>query len=219
MQNIIFCDVDGTLFRKQLQDYFFYIRQHYSRNRLAYFFWLLLFALKVPLMLFVDHFIDRRLANKLFYQNYRGIKSGWYKDFIPQMIKDFAIPSINKNVLLYIEGYDFRKTDLYLLSGNDIQIIRQIPLNMPVKEAIGSELLINKGQLLSGKIKESRVGQNKKNLVLDILRNYPRDVHIVVLTDHHSDLPLLELAHEKIVVNPSKKLRKMANENKWKIIE
>jgi len=218
MKKVVFCDVDGTLVNRQLQDYLFYIRRHYHQNLLSYFAWGLGFVLKVPLMLLIDHFIDRVWANKIFYQSYKGISSEWYQKFIFFMVKDFAVPALNKKVLQYLGRYDFKETDLYLISGNDVQMIRQLKLKIPVKKVIGTELLVEK-KFLSGKIKQSRVGHHKKSEVEELLKKYDSDIQIIVLTDHHSDIPLLQIADVKIVVNPSAKLRQRAKQCHWQIIE
>jgi phosphoserine phosphatase len=218
MKKVIFCDVDGTLVNRQLQDYLFYIQRHYAKPFFLYYGWLLFFVLKAPLLLIIDHLFDRRIANKLFYQNYKGIELDWYLNFIPKMIKEFVSPALNKKVIGYLEAVYDENTDIYLLSGNDENILKNLKINIPVKKVLGTELAAE-NRYLTGKIKKSMVGLSKKSHVQEMMKTYLDPVQITVLTDHHSDSPLLDLADIKIAVNPSKKLRQMANQFHWKIIE
>lgn len=216
MKQVIFCDVDGTLVDRQLQDYLFYIQKHCFRNAFLYYGWLFIFVFKAPVLLIIDHFVDRRIANKLFYQNFKGIKADWYQNFIPQMIKNYLEPALNFNVIKILKSYS-QESDIYLLSGNDENILKELNIGIKIKKVIGSELLVENNRL-TGKIKKSCVGLSKKEIVQEIINSYQEKINIVVLTDHHSDLPILELADEKIVVNPTNKLRNIAIKNGWKII-
>jgi len=216
MKQVIFCDVDGTLVNRQLQDYLFYIKRAYFQNSFLYYLWFLTFVFKAPLLLAVDHFIDRRIANRLFYRNYKNIKSDWYQNFIPQMVKNYLEPALNNNVIEMLKNYA-NDADIYLLSGNDENILKELNIRIKIKKVIGSELLVEKNSL-TGKIKKSCVGISKKEIVQEIINSYQEKINIVVLTDHHSDLPILELADEKIVVNPTNKLRKIAIRKGWEII-
>jgi HAD superfamily hydrolase (TIGR01490 family) len=41
--------------------------------------------------------------------------------------------------------------------------------------------------------------------------------HVVVYSDHHTDVPLFELANEAVAVNPSRKLRRLAVARRWRV--
>ena len=62
-------------------------------------------------------------------------------------------------------------------------------------------------------------GDEKLRRIDEVLEGARDAWHVIVYTDHHSDLPLLEWADSPRVVNPSKKMRQIAKERGYTILE
>jgi len=60
-------------------------------------------------------------------------------------------------------------------------------------------------------------GPRKKERIANILQEFGVFDELVVYSDHHSDLPLMELADAAVSVNPTRTLRKVSEENQFTI--
>jgi len=62
-------------------------------------------------------------------------------------------------------------------------------------------------------------GNEKLRRIAEVLQGSRGEWHVIVYSDHHSDLPLLEWADSPRVVNPSEKMRRIANERGYTILD
>lgn len=61
-------------------------------------------------------------------------------------------------------------------------------------------------------------GEHKSAAVADMLGFAPENARrVTAYTDHHSDLPLLRLAHQPVAVDPTKRLKKLAEAHGFSI--
>ena len=73
---------------------------------------------------------------------------------------------------------------------------------------------------LTGKILgKNCYGDEKLRRIAEVLEGTRNEWHVIVYTDHHSDLPLLEWADSPRVVNPSAKMRRIAKKRGYTILD
>jgi HAD superfamily hydrolase (TIGR01490 family) len=73
---------------------------------------------------------------------------------------------------------------------------------------------------LTGRIVERNCyAEEKRRRVAALFGRARQDWHIIAYSDHHSDLPLLEWSNVARVVNPSKLMRRLAQERGFPILE
>lgn len=62
-------------------------------------------------------------------------------------------------------------------------------------------------------------GDEKLRRIAEVLQGSRGERQVIVYTDHHSDLPLLEWADSPRVVNPSEKMRRIAEQRGYPILD
>jgi len=73
------------------------------------------------------------------------------------------------------------------------------------------------GEILSGKIQgKNCYGVNKRQRLIAYFQTR-QDYHIIAYSDHHSDRPFLEWVDKAIVINPTPKLQKIAQQQHFEI--
>ena len=75
------------------------------------------------------------------------------------------------------------------------------------------------GRLTGRIIGRNCYGPEKLRRIRETLGRDNGHWNVIVYTDHHSDLPLLEWADSPRVVNPSSKLRRVAVERGYQILD
>lgn len=91
-----------------------------------------------------------------------------------------------------------------------------------VNDVVASQCHADRNQLFYKLVDGNCFGPNKRNKIeayLEKLNIDRHDAHIRFYSDDGSDLPSLEWADTAIAVNPSKKLREIARERDWKILD
>jgi len=109
---------------------------------------------------------------------------------------------------------------IVLLSNSTDIIIGKLAAHIGIKDYFATKLSIQDGVYDGDIIPPIMYGKAKTQALDSFLedRNLS-DAKIITYTDHISDLPLLERADEQHVVNPHGKLKRIAKEKGWDIIE
>jgi phosphatidylglycerophosphatase C len=75
------------------------------------------------------------------------------------------------------------------------------------------------GRLTGRIVGKNCYGEEKLRRIAECMEGGRNQWNVIVYTDHHSDLPLLEWADSPRVVNPSAKMRRIANERGYPILD
>jgi HAD superfamily hydrolase (TIGR01490 family) len=216
MKNIVLFDVDGTIINGQSQ--LMLIKHLYKKKLIGTFFLLKLYAWFI---VYKFHLVKdpRKIMEYSF-----GFMKNWkiteteeiFKKFYEEILKDKIFPA----TIEIIESHFKNKDEIVLVTN----------INYPLAQVIGGKILVSKivASLLeyrngcyTGKLGGPIVyGENKAKLLNNFLNsNYPKYKITHSYADHLSDLPMLELAESPVVVNPGRKLKKIAEEKNWKILK
>jgi len=123
---------------------------------------------------------------------------------------------ISAKVVQFLEEAKRSGFPIAILSCSPHFLLEEVGKRFQVGLYHGTEYLIDpKESFVSvGKIMD---GENKKNF---ILKNNPfLKKEIVVYTDSYMDLPLLEVAHRRVCINPDANLRNICISRGWEIFE
>ncbi len=201
MKRAIF-DLDGTL----LEDNSSYSFCHYlykqgvfTRFDMLYCFFLYGWHHYFGLSLWGLH---EKIFNRLFRGRSFDALSLYVPAFLQERLKWYA-PALDKLKQFQKEGIE-----TFIFSSSPFFLVRPIAERIGVHYVVATEYsLDNQGRLLAI---TNLVDGNKKREVLDSMEG-----ESIAFSDSHLDLPLLEGAEEAVVVNPTRKLSKVATEKKW----
>ena len=155
-----------------------------------------------------------RIFHKKSLQNYfiRFFSNSYLEDVSTEYAKilerNFIHSSINLVSNLYKNNYR-----VVIVSAAFSNYIEKIRFPFQVEKIIAISFKDNPAETIYGKTKVSKILQMESLLEDKVL-------HRISVSDHITDIPMLELADKAIVVNPnSERLLKIANERGWEVID
>ena len=151
----------------------------------------------------------------------KGIKTDKAKVIFEWLSDQYLLPSSKKNVLERLKKHQEEGFLTILTSGSFQDLIKIIANRLNIDFAIGTELE-QKSDKFSGKIVPPfYFGQGKAEKVKNFLSEKKLKINFkesFAYSDSFFDLPILEMAGNKVVVEPDKKLLKIAKNKGWQII-
>lgn len=215
MQKIAIFDVDNTIINGQSQKYLLsYAFQHGM----------------IPFLLFLKINIWFILYKIGFAKNPESIINNAYsfiKNFSMTDIDDLASKVFDERIKkqIYIEAVNrinLHKTNgdrIILLSNSTDIIISKIANFLDIEEFICTRLE-EIGGVYTGKITgKINYGENKVTYIKEFLNINSRIIsNAYFYSDHISDYPLLSSVEFPVVVNPDRKLHRIAKKNHWDVL-
>ena len=216
-RQLVIFDIDGTLLSEQSQLLLLQYLRHKKIINIMYFvklyFWFFLYKLNI-----VDNPI------KIF--NYAVMfLSGRSKAWARAIINDFVAYEFNqhlfKDVVDLLQSHQYMGDRVILLSNAMDILVQSIANSMGVKEYIGTELELTKDGLFTGKLADGATYGSKKISRLNEFLKEDKSMikYATFYTDHHSDISLLSMVANPIVINPTPKLRALAVKRGWQVID
>lgn len=112
-----------------------------------------------------------------------------------------------------LQNWKEKGARLVLLSGSPDLLVKPIARALGVGEGYGSEYAVDGEGYLTG-LKYLLDGQWKADFL-----KAQETLYTIAYSDHIFDLPLLESVTWPVVVNPGRRLRKLARRRGWQILE
>lgn len=147
---------------------------------------------------------------------------GWSKEYTKKILDDFLNlyikPNFYKEALEIIEFHKNNNAVLILISSSLFPLIELIGEYLKFDFIFATELKINnnlytgeiEGNVVYGDFKKYKINNFIKDNNLSLENSY-------CYADHYSDVSLLNLVDNPIVINPDKKILKISLLKKWKI--
>jgi HAD superfamily hydrolase (TIGR01490 family) len=182
-----------------------------------------------------------RQANEAFFAQYRNgtLNIHDYVRFATQAIRDkgatesiaararfikaIVLKGIHQSALNLVQGHQKAGDDVVIVTATNEFVTRPIADAFGVKELIAIELVRDAHGELTGDIlgtpsfREGKVTRVESWLAA---RNLGwQDVETTFYSDSMNDLPLLEKATHPVATNPDERLRQLATERGWRILE
>lgn len=170
----------------------------------------------------VSNGFSRDEINKYFYRNFAGISRKEMSDLSQEWF------DLNKNspdffcssVLRELEKHRKNNAEIIIVSGSFVECVQSIANFLDISRYICINLE-KKNDFFTGEIIGTQtIGEGKAQEIKKYVLNKRRSLNgSYAYTDHISDLPLLELVDNPVVVGGDVELLHLANTNGWKIIK
>jgi len=214
MGNLAIFDVDGTLINGQSQRILTQFMFKYKR--------LSFFAYVKIITFFVlykfDLIKDVSNARKKFLKMFAGINVVEIEGLFRKCFEEKIKPKIYQQAKELLNKHKEKGDEILLVSASLYHLLKYL------QEYLGADYLFStklevEGGVYTGRIDgEAVFGRKKIAIIQEFLRrkDLPYE-NIYAYTDNISDLPLLEFVSNPIVVNPGRKLRKIARKKNWQV--
>jgi len=218
MTRLAFYDLDGTLCSSNVVErYAFCARHHPSKARAIAKCGKLLVS--VPLLLGLD-FYSRTLFNQIFYREYRGMKKEWLQGLVGPLFEQVIRPSIYAGARDVVEADRARGFRPVLVTG---ELDFALP---PVVRYFGFDALISNSLVYAdgaatGEVVPPLIAEGEKAAAIKrICHEYDADpTQSKAYSDSFSDAPMLESVGEPVAVNPDRRLKRVAAQRGWPVLE
>ena len=208
----VFFDIDNTLVKGQTQQIL--VRYLYKKGKVKFYFFLKIFLwfLLYKLNLVGDVFTIRKKT----FENFVGWKVTEFETLVEECFEKEIKPRIFTEGLKLIQLHKRENYEIILTSASLSNVIEVLREYLGTTFTLSTKLAVEKGRF-TGKISGPiAYGENKVKMAKELVHTNKMSLEgSYAYTDHISDLPLLELVDNPVVVNPDRKLRKIAMKNSW----
>jgi HAD superfamily hydrolase (TIGR01490 family) len=218
MNKAAFYDLDGTLLACNLVlTHAYYARNDRSLLRSGY--QLAKVMLSVPVLFGLDLY-SRRLFNVVSFRAYKGMHRdrliGLADDLFEATLKPSVFPQA-KALVDCTRDLGYRNV---LVTGTLDFTIRPVALHLGIEEAICNRLEF-RNHIATGKVLPPLLAENEK---ARSIREYAKREGIdltesCAFSDSSADVPMLSSVGYPVAANPTHRLRRIAQQKRWPIIE
>ena len=213
-----FYDFDGTLVSSNIVTRCaFFAKNHPSRAQAFLRYGKLLTA--VPLWIALDLY-SRRLFNEVFYRQYRGMRKEWLVAKAEELFEKEIRPKIYPRAEEPLSSDRQQGFRLVLLSGGLDFALAPAVRHFGFDDLICNWLVYEDGVASGEVVSPLLAEQEKVAAVHRFCREYNVDTaRSKAYSDSLSDLPLLEAVGLPSAVNPDRRLRRVANDRGWPVLD
>ncbi len=145
------------------------------------------------------------------------------RGYSPKEMQSLVVDSMERVLkpLVYAESLDLvelhrgRGEPVYIVSATLQEIVQVIADDLGFDGALGTIVEVENGKY-TGRATRSLHAENKARCIREL--GYDLDAS-TAYSDSHTDLPFLEAVGHPVVVNPDRKLRRIAAERGWPVLE
>jgi len=207
IKKIVLFDVDNVLVRGQTQKLL--LTFLFKRGKINW-----LFFIKIYFWFLLYKFNLNKNIVKIREEAF-NIMNGWskveteeiFKEFFDQEIK----PRIFHQAVDLVHFYHNKNYEIILVSASLSEIVNKLKDYLSLRFAIATKLEVMNDRYTGKTTGLVPYGEDKIKAVRELLDTYGFSLEeSYAYADHFSDLPLLEIVKTPTVVNPDKKLRRIA---------
>ncbi len=216
-QTAAFFDVDGTIVEGNIVRYYAYLRTC-KMTQLQKALWITLFLPKVPYYMLLDAFSRRRFSNA-FYRNYTNLSPTQLDGLAQDHFRALMEPRIYPGSLDQLRRHQDRN-DLIVLVTKSLEALVKPLADQIRASAMIAPRLRQQGGAFTGELEGGPLtDRSKAEAIVSFSEERQLDLsRCYAYADSLDDIPMLETAGHARVVNPGRRLRKIALAKKWKIL-
>ncbi len=217
-QRLAFYDFDGTLTSGNIVRRYAYFTLHQpSRSRALLKFSKML--LSIPWWLALES-RSRREFNVVFFREYRGMRKQELQAQSQRLFDEEILPSIYPDTTVLLEE-DRRQGFLPVLVSGELDVALDRVIQYFGFHSVISNRLVYWNGVATGEVEAPLIAEEEKVHAMERLcRQYGTEMkQCKAYSDSFSDLPMLEAAGIPTAVNPDRRLRRVAQERGWTILD
>jgi HAD superfamily hydrolase (TIGR01490 family) len=218
MNKAAFYDLDGTLLSCNLvTTHAYYARNDRSLVKSVY--QLTKVLLSVPLLFGLDLY-SRSTFNRVAFHAYRGMHRDRLIGLADDLFEVILKPSIFPQAQALLDATRNLGYRNVLVTGTLDFTIRPIALHFGIEEVICNRLQF-RNHVATGRVLPPLLAENEK---ANSIRKYAIEEGIdlsecCAFSDSSADVPMLKAVGHPVATNPTRRLRRIAMQNRWPILE
>jgi HAD superfamily hydrolase (TIGR01490 family) len=214
---LAFYDFDGTLVSGNVvRRYAFFARNHPSKVKAVL--KVSKLVASVPLLMGLD-FYSRRLFNEYFYRAYRGMGREWLLNLGERLFREEIRPSIYPGSKALVDGDRSQGFRPVLVTGELDFALGEVGRHFGFDAVISNALVYEKGAATGAVARPLIAEQEKVKAIRRLCEQCSVEPALCkAYSDSFSDTPMLESVGNPVAVNPDRRLRRIAQERGWPIV-
>lgn len=213
-----FYDLDGTLVSSNVVTQYAWFARNLPSKRMAArrYGRLLLIA---PVLAGLELY-SRRLFNIMFYREYRGLRRQWLEDMAERLFEQVFRPALYPRAKAAVEADKAEGYETVLVTGSLDFTLAPVVRYFGFDRLISNSLVFNDG-VATGQIAPPLIaGREKVEAIRRLSREYNVDTaRSKAYSDSMSDLSMLEAVGLPAVVNPGRRLERIARQRGWPVLD
>ena len=150
--------------------------------------------------------------------------SGWHKAeidaIVAQTLDDVIDPLVFAEALFLIDEHMRSGREVYVVSASPEEFVRPIARMVGIDHVIATKIRTDGLGRFVPELDRYVMGPGKVKAMREVAEQDGIDLEgSYAYTDSFTDMPMLELVGNPVVVNPDRELREAAEENDWPILE
>ncbi len=211
-----FFDVDGTITKTNIVHYYVYFRRQMMEKTVGTF-WQSLFMLKCICYLYLDY-IDRSRLNVVFYRNYTNLDAEQIKAMMPGCYDAVLKPRLYPLAPICIQAHRHAGRRIVFVTGSLDFIIKPLADELGVDHVIANKVTESSGRFTGELAGKPIIEDEKGRCIKAYAKKHNVDLaHSYAYADSVSDMPMLDAVGHPQVVNPDKRLERLALEKAWPV--
>jgi HAD superfamily hydrolase (TIGR01490 family) len=212
-----FYDLDGTLVSSNVvSQYAWFVRR--LPSRLQSYVTLTRLLLSVPWLFGLDLY-SRTKFNVVFYRKYRGLERQWLGEMAEDLFNELFLPAMHSGAGPLIDGDRADGFQTVLVTGSLDFALGPIVRHFGFDHVISNRLVFRDG-VATGDLEPPLIAEAEKvAAMVRLAREYNVNTALSkAYSDSMSDLPMLEAVGLPSAVNPGRRLRQIAEQRGWPVL-